>query len=77
MNVCEPLLLISIYRPCKGITDNYTEFKDTLDQISVILLQYALTHQIIIGGDLNEDIALTANDARAQYFREFIEEHEL
>ena len=62
--------------PCKGITDNYTEFTDTLDQLSVILSKYAPTHQIIIGGDLNEDITLTANGARAQYLREFIEEHE-
>ena len=35
------------------------------------------THQIIIGGDLNEDITLTANVARAQCLREFIEEHYL
>ena len=77
MNVYEQLLLISVYMPCRWITDNYTEFKDTLDQLSVILSQYAPTHQIVIGGDLNEDITLTANGARAQYLREFVEEHEL
>ena len=77
MNVCEPLLLISVYMPRRWITDNYTEFKDTLDQLSVILSQYAPTHQIIIGGDLNEDITLSANGAMAQYLREFIVEHEL
>ena len=66
MNVCEPLVLISVYMSCRGITDNYTEFKNTLDQLSVILSQYVPTHQIIIGGDLNEDITLTANGARAQ-----------
>ena len=76
-NVCEPLLLISEYMPCRGVTDNYTEFKDTLDQLSVILSQYAPTHQIIIGGDLNEDITQTANGARPQYLREFMKEHEL
>ena len=63
--------------PCMGITGNYTEFKETLDQLSVTLSQYAPTHKIIIGGDLNEDITLTANGARAKYLREFIEEHEL
>ena len=39
----------------------------------MILSQYAPTHKIIIGGDLN----LTVNGVRAQYLREFIEEHEL
>ena len=77
VNVREPLLLISVYMPCMGITGNYTEFKETLDQLSVTLSQYAPTHKIIIGGDLNEDITLTANGARAKYLREFIEEHEL
>ena len=77
MNVCEPLVLISVYMSCRGITDNYTEFKNTLDQLSVILSQYVPTHQIIIGGDLNEDITLSANGARAQTLRGFIEEPEL
>ena len=39
----------------------------------MIISQYAPTHKIIIGGDLN----LTVNGVRAQYLREFIEEHEL
>ena len=45
--------------------------KETLDQLSKILSQYAQTHKIITGGDLK------VNGVRAQYLREFIEEHEL
>lgn len=73
----DPLLLISVYMPCRGITNNSAEFRDVLDQLSVILLQYGSTHRTIIGGDMNEDMTLEENGTRLQCLREFMIEHYL
>ena len=75
MKGTEPLLLITVYMPCKGIAGNSTEFRDVLDQLSVILSHYNATHRVVIGGDMNEDMASTAEGARAQCLREFMTEH--
>ena len=51
----EPILLVSAYMPCNGMQGCVDEFEDTLDQLSEITAKYS-SHQIIIGGDFNEDI---------------------
>ena len=45
----EPLLLISVYMPCKGIGDNSTEFMEVVDQLTDIMERYSATHKMIIG----------------------------
>ena len=50
------ILLVSIYMPCKGVTDNFEAFSYCLDQVSEIILKYGNTHKIILGGDFNEDL---------------------
>ena len=32
----KPILLISTYMPCKGVSDNYEAFSDCLDQLNEI-----------------------------------------
>ena len=51
-----PLMLISVYMPCKGLTDNSEHFTDCLDQLNEIFEKYSPTHTIIIGGDWNKDL---------------------
>ena len=52
----EAFLLLSLYMPCKGITDNTTEFMEVIDQLSDILHRYSATHKVLNGGDMNEDL---------------------
>ena len=44
----------SVYRPCKEIKENTTEFMEVIDQLLYILYRYSVTHKVIIGGDMNE-----------------------
>lgn len=44
----EPLLLVSVYLPCRGVNDNYSDFSDCLDQVQEIIHKYEETHLILI-----------------------------
>lgn len=68
----ECLLIISIYMPCKGLSDNIEDFMDCVDQLNEIVTKYRATHKIIIGGDINEDISLGTLGRRGQYFVDFV-----
>lgn len=70
------LLLVSIYMPCKGVTDNHEAFADCLDQLNEILLKYGDTHSILLGGDFNEDLA-HGSARRSNSLKEFLTEHSL
>lgn len=50
------LLLVSVYMPYKGLSDNIEDFQDCLDQLNEICQKYSSTHKLIIGGDFNEDL---------------------
>ena len=63
--------------PCKGITDNTTEFMEVIDQLSDILHGYSATHKVIIGGDMKEDLTSSVSSQRMRYLQEFISEHKL
>ena len=53
------------------------EFEDTLNQLSKITAKYS-SHQIIIGGDVNEDIIEpNKNSKRLQLLRNFLLENKL
>ena len=51
-----PLLILSVYLPCKGSTYayNYLEFTDCIDQLNEIMVKYRSTHDILLGGDFNK-----------------------
>ena len=67
----EPILLVSAYMPCNCMQGCVDEFEDTLDQLSEITANYS-SHQIIIGGDFNEDIIEpNKNSKRLQLLQNF------
>ena len=63
--------------PCNGMQGCVDEFEDTLDQLSEITAKYS-SHQIIIGGDFNEDIIEpNKNSKRLQLLENFLLENKL
>ena len=66
----ELLLLISVYMPCKRIADNSVDFADVVDQLSEIRTRYSITHRVIIGGDMSEDMTSGVTGTREQYLSE-------
>jgi ribosomal protein L44E len=68
-----PLLIVSVYLPTKGCHD-LDEYIDSIDQLFEIYQKYNLTHDILIGGDINEDLTKKSNDYRANYINQFINE---
>ena len=70
-NNYKPLLIISAYLPTKGCHD-LEEFKENVDQLFEIYQKYCLTHDILIGGDINEDTSRNKSDNRAKYIQQLI-----
>ena len=70
------LLLISVYMPCKGQHDNFLDFCECVDQLAEIVTKY-LDHDILIGGDFNEDISVTQRSRRLKYLQEFVAEYKM
>jgi exonuclease III len=52
-----PILCISTYLPTKVENDRYEEYSECIDQIFEIIQKYQNSHEIVIGGDFNEDIS--------------------
>ncbi|CAG2245612.1 unnamed protein product [Mytilus edulis] len=74
-NSAHNLLLVSVYLPSKGSRDHVEEFLECIDQLYELYQKYYGTHDIIIGGDLNEDLNDTATSSkRNRYLRNFISE---
>ena len=69
----KPLLLVSVYMPCKGLKGNEEEYKDCLAQLGEIFLKYSSSHMVMIGGDFNEDIYSGGEGERRACFAEFHE----
>ena len=73
----EPVPLVLAYMHCNGMQGCFNEFEDTLDQLSKITAKYS-SHQIIIGGDVNEDIIEpNKNSKRLQLLQNFLLENKL
>ena len=60
----KPVLIISVYLPTKGTSDNITEFEDCLDQVYELTQKYKDSHGILIEGDMNEDLSRELNSRR-------------
>ena len=60
----DPLLLASVYMPCKGLRENVEEFTECIDQLQEIYLKYSETHTVVFGGDFNEDISVPKDTQR-------------
>ena len=70
-----PLLLISVYMPCRGLSDNVEDYNDCLDQLREILLKFSCSHTILLGGDMNEDMILRDQTIRAQLLKSFVKDN--
>ena len=70
-----PLLLISVYMPCRGLSDNVEDYNDCLDQLREILLKFSCSHSILLGGDMNEDMILRDQTIRAQLLKSFVKDN--
>ncbi|CAG2207347.1 unnamed protein product [Mytilus edulis] len=73
----QKLLFISIYLPCKSSDNHLNELYECIDQLHEIMEVYKTTHQIIIGGDFNENIFKENNSNRKNYILDFMSDHNL
>ncbi|VDI31296.1 Hypothetical predicted protein [Mytilus galloprovincialis] len=73
----EPLLIISVYLPCKGSSDSNEEFQECIDLLHEIYSKFKDTHNILLGGDLNENASQFSNSKRSKHLQEFMKEHNL
>lgn len=64
LNTEHPLVIISVYLPTKGNSNSTDELCECLDQMYEIVQKYNSTHDILIGGDLNEEIFRADNTSR-------------
>lgn len=72
------LLLISAYLPSTGGRNHLEEYRDTIDQLYEIFQKYQSTHDVVIGEDLNEDLANDCrHNKRKDYLLQFIRELDL
>ncbi|CAC5415512.1 unnamed protein product [Mytilus coruscus] len=71
------IIIVSLYLPCKGPTNSTQQLLECIDQLNEIVCTYSNTHQIIIGGDFNEDIINGASSQRKKYINDFMKDHEL
>ena len=72
-NNIHKLLLVSVCMPATGSMEHQEEFYDTIDQLYEIWQKFHSSHQIIIGGDLNEDLNNQDKDTkRKKYLLKFI-----
>ena len=52
----DPLLLVSVYMPCKDLQDSTENYENCLAELSESVAKFSSSHRIVIGGDFNEDI---------------------
>jgi hypothetical protein len=71
------IILISIYLPCKSSDSHDVNFKECVDILHDIFETYENTHQIIIGGDFNENILEGIEAQRKKYINDFMSDHQL
>ncbi|CAC5420930.1 unnamed protein product [Mytilus coruscus] len=73
----ESRLVISVYLPCKESTGSIEELQECIDLLNEIYATYKETHNILLGGDLNENAIHFTNSKRSKYLQEFMKEHNL
>lgn len=73
----QPALLISVYMPCRGLRDNIDDFEDCVTQLQEVITKYSDSHSIILGGDFNEDLTVTANTRRKASLERLLSDNNL
>ncbi|KAK3089516.1 hypothetical protein FSP39_004221 [Pinctada imbricata] len=67
------ILLMSVYLPTKGQSDNYVEFAECISLLGAIIEKYT-DHIIIIAGDFNEDLTTDKSSRRKECLLSFVDE---
>ena len=68
------IIILCVYMPANG-SKNQVEYQECIDELHEIYLKYDHTHDIIIGGDINEDLNKhKPNNTRKVYLINFINE---
>ncbi|CAC5390934.1 unnamed protein product [Mytilus coruscus] len=71
----KPLLVIGVYMPCRGGADADNDYRETVDELSEIVLKYKSSCDIVIAGDMNASTARDKPNTRDKIFLDFIQEH--
>ena len=69
-----PILIASVYMPCRGLEENVDDFEDCLAQLYEIVQKYRSTHYLFLGGDFSEDITSTRDSKRLQSLNQFLDD---
>ena len=70
-----PILVVSVYMPCRGLKENVEDFADCTDELNEIILKHKSSHKILLGGDRNEDIRKLPTSQRARHLLDLLEDH--
>ena len=73
-----PILIDSVYMPCRGLKEDIDDFEDCLAQLHEIVPKFRSTHYLFLGGgDFNEDITSTRDSKRLQSLNQFLDDADL
>lgn len=72
-----PMLIVSVYMPCNGEKDNYYSFMECVEQLQEIIYKYRDSHDIIIGGDFNENATQQLGTKRSKCLHKFLSDNNL
>ena len=50
------VIIICVYMPANGSKNHQVEYQECIDELHEKYLKYEHSHEIIIGGDINEDL---------------------
>ena len=70
-------IIASVYLPTRSNRDATMEFQDCANQIYEICQKYQHTHDIILGGDLNEDLSKNDDSKRYKYLQNLISDYDM
>ena len=77
IKTANPLLSVSTYLTTKVENDRFGEYSECIDQLYEIIQKFQSSHEIVIGGDFNEDISKSNNSRRANKLKSLISDCEL
>ena len=70
-------MLINCYLPCRGLKQSETDFTNTTDDVTEIVLKYKQSSEIVLVGDLNASLHRESPYARDKYLKDFMLETNL
>ena len=69
------MIIMSVYLPAVGSKNHPIEYQECIDELYEIYQKYSNSYDIILGGDINEDLNdYKPNNPRKDYLKKFIQE---